>query len=679
MQLYQLPHIALENFAKTYPEKIFLTWIDEEYNYKNISYKEMFKRSNLLAKRLREKGISYGERVILIFQNALDFSVAYFACNMCGAIAVPFKYPMTSLDLVKLENVINNVNTKFVITEKEKTYEIKRKFAELSSLENVNILCEKEISHTTYEIEKGIELFDIALIQYTSGSTGGAKGVAITYNSILSNICGFVEKYLFDSDSRFVSWMPYYHNVGLVLGILTPLLVGGRSILITNSTFMKKPMIWLKALSDFKATHTFAPNFSCEILADLIQERAGFSLKYMKCWICGAEPIKYATIQKFYKQACRIGFPIESFTPSYGLTESTLIVTAHKAGEKLKYVNVEIKGDNILSLKCREQLEIDRDVNQSDNSILISNGKPIREHELTIRGETGEILPPFKIGNVCFSGNSLAEGYWDTDTRIIDFRTNTYLMTGDVGFVDEEGEVYITGRSKEIIILHGEKYYPLEIEKSVHIDNKELENNITVALGIDNGVEEELIIVQELNDKHINKENLKFLSNKIRYNIQKNIGLVVKHIFFVKTGTIPRTELGKIKRQELSSLLKCKELDSINILEEKLDDKIVIKENIQNDIVKNVANLLGMNSDEILVDRSFMEMGLDSHSIIQLAGWLKSIYDIEIPIVTIFNYNTIGQLTEKILEILKRNEGTIEDEMISENKLIQLLQEELER
>ena len=637
----------LKNNAIQKPDKVSYSFVDQELNDESFSYAQLFNQVLDNVEILLANGIKKGNRCLLIFEQSIEFIAGFFACQWIGAIPVPLNFPGKFKPLDKWQNIAKECDSRFILTAKNT---LKRLVECLSRSEYLNELIvigielyqkKKVISKT--RLAKDPDLHPIAFLQYTSGSTGNPKGVVVTQKSLVSNL---KESHLFmeiNEKSTLVSWLPFYHDMGLILMILKVVYSGCSSYIIKPATFMSDPLIWMQAVSKWQGTHTAGPNFAYQLVSDKLEsllqqheisdsEQTKISLKSLQKCVCGAEPICLNTIHQFQKTVVKFGANNNVIHPGYGLAEATLTVTGKKYSTPLKWLEVDKEAlqKNQVSILNRGEMTINDTFPEKKNSLyLVSSGFIIENHEVDIIDiendfssehesiEQFKKLSPFSIGELWFSGPSVTDGYYQnkqaTQKGYFYSQSNdtTYLKTGDLAFKDDEGQIYITGRIKDLIIIRGLNYYPHDIERSSFSCHTDFRIDGAAAFSMTLDDSESCVVVQELTRKAVRSPKFEEWSKAIRVEMMKSHEIIVEKILFVSPMRIPRTTSGKIQRK-LAKLMTeqqswGKSLLHVSSLKKKSNSKRKISIS-NNEATKNV--------DQIIQDlKHFLDKRVDSYTI----------------------------------------------------------------
>jgi acyl-CoA synthetase (AMP-forming)/AMP-acid ligase II len=542
-------NILLGKFAETINQKnnnLLYKFIS--YNYqKEINYNDAEKRIKSLAAYLQSKNVK-GKRVIIAEEEGINYALSILSCFYAGAIAVPIQKINSKRYVSKINKIIEDSGAEFIIYNNELHSNIKIK-------QKLNI---NEISTDGYQNWKDPEVSSdqICLLQYTSGSTSDPKGVKITYRNIFSNLEIINQKIGKDGANNVCSWLPPYHDMGLIGGILYPIFCGSFSILILPQYFLNNPLEWLRIISKYKVSISPAPNFAYDLCVNaqqfnLLEE--DIDLKGWRVALNGAEPINIETIKNFTEAFQSYGFQKSSFYCAYGMAEATLMVSGG---------NYEIK--NV------------------DNKDYVSVGKVASGIEVGIFNIVkNDLLLVDQIGEICIQGKSVTSGYWNKDNNEYFFLYNNklFLKTGDLGFLDGDGNLYISGRIKDLIIINGRNVLPHDVESTVFRLSKFFINNACAVFQTSINNKEQIILLQEI---HRHCKDFKELTEQIRNIVFEEYLIKLDRVLLITQGQIPKTSSGKIQR------FKAKELFLNNDLKVLYEDKLIeIKET---NINKNISD-----------------------------------------------------------------------------------------
>ncbi len=534
--------------AKNQPEqKAYGFLVDGIKEQDYLTYGELDKKAQIIASFLQSK-FPVGSRVILIYPQGLEFISAFFGCLYAGMIAIPTPAPESSRLkrlLPRITSIADNAQATILLTNNQLLATINElDWENISKFSTAEIL-EKQLSEKWLKPE--INPQTLAYLQYTSGSTSQPKGVMLTHKNLMCHLADLQESCGYDTNSITVTWMPYFHDYGLVEGILEPLYNGHCCYLMSPLNFIRHPLNWLQAISHYQVTHSQAPNFAYAYCVEKIapQKITNLNLNSWQSAGIGAEMIQVETIENF-SNLCQIsGFKKESFCPGYGLAEATLGVTNKSENKPPIYLTVD-----------SQALSQNQIIETENGSQLVGVGKPLKNTKIVIiNPETCTELSQNLVGEIWVSSSGVAEGYWDnlevtkhTFQAYLDTGEGPFLRTGDLGFIKDE-ELFITGRLKDLIIIRGQNYYPQDIEWSVEKCHPQLRNNASAVFAIEKDGNEQIVIVTEVEGKINNNIASEDIINNIRQSIAHEYELPLYAVVLIKRGTIPKTSSGKIQRQ----------------------------------------------------------------------------------------------------------------------------------
>ena len=497
-----------------------------------------------------------GERAILLYPSGLDFVNGFFGCLYAGLVAVP-AYPLDPARLLRtisrLETIIEDAEPSLALTDRTSLEVIDRLAVDHPKLARVRWIATESIPVDCAEkwTRPDRDPDAVAIIQYTSGSTTTPRGVMLSHRNILENQEVFRSTFDYSHETTFVGWVPLAHDLGLFSHVVLPLYVGALSVLMTPEAFIQNPQRWMKAVARYPNAATHAPNFAFELSARRFtaEELAGLDLSRLHTADLGGEPVRSETLDGFAGAFVRCGFRRDRFVAAYGLAEATLLVSSAR-NPRVLHVNAE-------------ELARDRVVEEQRDGApvrtLVSVGKPTPGQRIAIVDpQSGKELQAGQVGEIWVSGPNVGVGYWrkpeDTERTFRAFISGTnegpFLRTGDLGFLDH-GELFVAGRLKDVIILHGRNHYPQDFEFTVEKCDSALRPGCTAAFAIDTGAGEGLAVVQELRDR--SQPDFDKVVRKIRRALFEEHGLKAHAIVLVPGGSVPKTSSGKIQRQACRS------------------------------------------------------------------------------------------------------------------------------
>lgn len=516
-----------------------------------ITYRELDQRARAIASLLRELSCQ-GQRVLLLYPAGLDYIAAFLGCLYAGAIAVPAYPPRPNRSLQRIQAIIQDSKAAIALTQEAVLSKLEQRFAECPELKSLYWLSTDVLDDQLASAwqRPSITADSLALLQYTSGSTAAPKGVMISHDNLLHN-SSLINEFFQDSPaSSGVSWLPPYHDMGLVGGLLQPLYVGAPMTLMPPVAFLQKPIRWLQAISHYRATTSGGPNFAYDLCVRKTTPDQWKSLD-LSCWelaFSGAEPILHETLERFAATFSAFGFRREAFYPCYGMAETTLMVTGGEKGS--------LPQTHLANAKALQINQVVPPTGPDEARVLVSCGQaPSPDQVQIVDPETTQPCPADIIGEIWVKhSRSTAQGYWNRPEQTrhsFDAHClgddQAFLRTGDLGFL-HNGELYVTGRLKDLIIIRGRNHYPQDIEATVENAHSALRAGAGAAFSVELGEAEQLVIVQELERSQLRKANPEEVCAAIRRQVAEQHELQVSAIVLLKTNSLPKTSSGKIQR-----------------------------------------------------------------------------------------------------------------------------------
>jgi len=522
-----------------------VTAIEHDGRTVEVGYSELLKEALAIAGGLRSRGLERGNRVALVIPEVNEFIRAFFGISAAGLIPVPLVPPAQAGDLATFARQSRHVlvasRAAAVVTT-----------GDVASLLDVSGLPAAALVQTIPDLQAGpaldepalASLDETALLQFTSGSTAAPKGVVLTHANIHANVSAITgpEGLAIVPGDVGVSWLPLYHDMGLIGMLLSAIYTRSDVVILSPALFLKRPTAWLDALSRYRGTVSFAPNFAYELCLRRVKpsQIAALDLSTWRVAGCGAEPIRASTLQAFADQFRTAGFRADSFVPSYGLAEHSLAVAVARQGIQIDLVDADRLVHDSVAVTAPA------DAPDSMPAVrLVGCGRPFPGHEIRIVDERGETLPDRHVGRIIARGPSVMAGYFEDEAATQEVLHDGWLHTGDLGYL-ADGELYVCGRTKDLIIRHGRKYHPPDLESAI-ADLQGLRSTGIVVFGI-NRVQEadEVVAVLEARASVAPTDYV----DRVRRRIRETAGLEIDHVIVTPPGTIPRTTSGKVRRAE---------------------------------------------------------------------------------------------------------------------------------
>ncbi len=557
---------VLRNRAMEQPHQtIYNFLVDGETEEISLTYGQLEQKAKAIAAYLQSV-CSPQDRVLLLFPAGLDYITAFFGCLYAGVIAIPAYPPRPNRSLNRIYNILQNAQTNIALTTSDTLQSLSR--LESTPVQNLRWITTDTIDNNiaTYWHEPDLDEDSIAFLQYTSGSTAEPKGVKIAYRNLLHNLEAIHRCFRHSTQSRGVIWLPPYHDMGLIGGVLQPLFGDFPVTLMSPLMFLQNPLRWLKAISRDRATTSGGPNFAYDMCVRKFkpEQLRGLDLSSWQVAFNGAEPINHETLNSFAETFAPYGFDYSAFYPCYGMAEATLIISG--GSKHTAVVTKTVRG------KALEQNKIAiADDNEPHPRTLVSCGRSLFDQKIAIANpETLVSCKPGEVGEIWVSGASIAQGYWRQpqiseatfNVYLKDTNEGPFLRTGDLGFIDC-GELFFTGRLKDMIVIKGRNHYPQDIEKTVQETTSWIRPSCVASFSIELQGEEKLVVLAEVertywsknrskdsNGRSAKKEmiSVKDLTQSIRREISKNHDLQVHTTLLLKPGSLPKTSSGKIQR-----------------------------------------------------------------------------------------------------------------------------------
>ncbi|MEH2262943.1 amino acid adenylation domain-containing protein [Nostoc sp.] len=641
---------------------------DGETEELTLTYHELDRRSRAVAAQLQALGLS-GERAILLYPPGLDYLIAFFGCLYAGVVAVPAYPPRNQRKTPRIQAISIDAQASIALTTT----------AMLPTLQSILTPETKQGNFhwlTTDNIAQGIEDSwqqpaingdTLAFLQYTSGSTGTPKGVMLSHGNLLHNAAVTYQMMEHSPSSKFVSWLPIYHDMGLIGGILQPLYGGFGCILMSPASFLQQPYRWLQAISRYKGTTSGGPNFAYEQCIQRItqQQKETLDLSNWSVAFNGAEPVRQETLELFATTFAECGFRAEAFYPCYGMAEATLIVSG---GIKTALAPVKTVEKSALS---QNQI-IEATTQSQDIQSFVSCGETIPQQQIVIvNPETLTRCSSDEVGEIWVSGLSVGQGYWNRTQEteqtfhayLKDTKEGSFLRTGDLGFLDN-GELFITGRAKDLIIIRGRNLYPQDIELTAQGSHASLRSGGNAAFTVEVNNEEKLVVVQELEFRA--KPNLAEVVNAIRQSITEEHEVQVYGVVLIKPGSIPKTSSGKIQRRATRTQFENGELNIVESDILKISDiarnetqlqrsellalsPIECQPILESYLIELLAGVLSIATDNINPQEPLSTLGLDSLKVFELKNRIELDLKVEVSVVDFFEGMSMRSLATKIL------------------------------
>ncbi len=539
--------------ALQHPDHLAYTFLtDGETEEVSITYGELDRQARAIGAYLQSIRVQ-GERALLLYPQGIEYIAAFFGCLYAKVIPIPLHPPkLKDRSLSRISLISKDAQAKLALTTAAVLSKVDPLLVQAQELKTLLWQATDTVAASGEDSwqEPSIVGSTLALLQYTSGSTASPKGVMVSHNNLLHNLAALHHAYKFTQFSVFASWLPFFHDMGLNLGMLGPLYGGFRDILMSPAAFAQRPFRWLHAISHYKATSSAAPNFAYDLCVRKIsaEQRASLDLSSWTLAVTGAEPVRAETIDRFVEAFGPYGFQRKAFNPGYGLAEATLAVfVSGKDGSPVT--------KNVRKAALEQNQVIEAPVAGQDSQTLVGYNQSLPDQKLVIvQPESFTKCPPNQVGEIWLSSPSITQGYWnqpgeteqDFRAYLADTGEGPFLRTGDLGFL-QDGEFFITGRIKDLIIIRGCNHYPQDIELTVEQSNPMLRPGCGAAFSVEVAGEERLVVVQEV--EYRQRPRVQEAGAAIRRAVLEDHGVQVFAVVLVRPGTIPKSSSGKIRRR----------------------------------------------------------------------------------------------------------------------------------
>jgi natural product biosynthesis luciferase-like monooxygenase protein len=650
-------------------KKAFTFLLDGETEEISLTYLELDLQARAIATNLQDLGAS-GERALLIYPPGLEFIAAFFGCLYAGAVAVPAYPPRRNQSLSRLQSIVADARATTALTTKTVLSNVERQFTQFPTLQALHWLATDNIASDLAQawLQPAISSDTLAFLQYTSGSTGTPKGVMVSHGNLLHNEQMIQHAMQHTEKTIFVGWLPLFHDMGLIGNVLQPLYLGIPCILMSPVAFLQRPLRWLQAISHYKATTSGGPNFAYELCVSKItnEQRETLDLSSWDVAFNGAEPVRAETLERFATAFEPYGFRREAFYPCYGMAETTLLVSG---GLKAALPVIKtVHGD------AMEQHWVVSASGENDGvRTLVGCGQTLLEQQIVIAyPDTLILCQPSFVGEIWVWGNSVAQGYWnrpeETETTFRAYLADTgegpFLRTGDLGFL-QDGELFVTGRLKDLIIIRGRNHYPQDIELTVEQSHPVLQQGCTAAFSVEVNGQERLVVASEVERTSRRNLDLDEVVGAIRKAVSQQHDLEVYGVLLLKTGTIPKTSSGKIQRHACKAAFLAESLSVVgsSILshtDDLIEANTITQETLpptaqtqcqllELDLRNQLARLLGISPPQLNPQQPFNTLGLDSLKAVQIKNQIEANFGLVLPIETFLDDINITQLATQIL------------------------------
>jgi len=653
-------------------ETSFYYLVDGEKEEVSLTYHELDQRAKAIAAKFAEKGLA-GERALLLFPPGLEFVEAFFGCLYAGVTPVPAYPPRRNRNMKRIEAISDDAGARAALTTKSVADRVVDMLDEAPHLREVEWIAVDEIAtgEAANWARPAIDTDTLAVLQYTSGSTGTPKGVMLTHANLMHNCSLIVHSFEPNRNGVGMTWLPTYHDMGLVGGVLKPMFYGRPNVLMSPMSFLQKPVRWLQAISNYNVSISGGPNFAYDLCVEKIEPEQceGLDLSSWDVAFNGAEPIKSATLNAFTEKFAPYGFRAETHYACYGMAETTLIITG--SVKQQEPVIRDFHGRLIEEHRVEPVEADDENARQ-----LVGCGRILPDEEVIIVEPASRVpCASGAVGEIWVISPSIGKGYWrkPDETRETFHaklaaphdKGKQYLRTGDYGFIDQ-GELFVTGRVKDLIIVRGVNRYPQDIEATVEKVSDRLRPSGCAAFAVDVAGRERLVVVAEV-ERSRNKDFGDVVA-QIRSAITAEHDLPPDAVILVRPGSIPKTSSGKIQRHACRTDLVEKRLSIVvdwylwrtdqphqaaeapaKLLTVAADDDSGLNPNIVAAVKEQVRVVGRERAKDLQLDTNIViDLGLDSLERLQIANALEQKFGGRFPDEVLQQIETIREVATAI-------------------------------
>lgn len=669
MMTNQLETLLLDQilrYAQTQPEKIALKFLKEDYKTtQTLTYAQLAEQveslTNAILQAQQQRNLPLTQQsIVLIFDSGIEYIISFLAVIHSGNIAITAYPPRQLRHLNRLLKIIENSHTSLVLTtEQIKHYCELNQFAfpQSSTVIAIETLQEKRVN---FEGEKPVVSPDLtAFLQYTSGSTGTPKGVIVTHRNIVANLALMTDLVGEGTLKRCVSWLPIFHDMGLMGNTLLPLYLGSTSVFMAPLTFIKNPLFWLTTLSQEKGTYTMAPNFAYDLAADALAATDASTLHLdfssVRCLVNGAEPVKPKTVKRFEQLLAPYGLAKNTMRTGYGMAETTLCISFES--RKKRFVKVD--------KRTWEQGIVTESEPESAHTELVCCGVIPNSYQLRIVDpSTRQVLSPNQVGEIWVQGDSVARGYYNDPEQTretfhamtSDTREGPFLRTGDLGFVTQDRVLVVCGRVKDLLIVNGRNIYPQDIEAACYECDPALLMNSAAAFSVENEQSEGCVIIAEVTPD-LDEAVYQRILQQIKKAVFDSVDVVPNDIVLIPPRKIFKTSSGKIQRRACKKAYLQDEFEVIARLhpvQESLQSTITLNPvRGENEVIHWLKQWVSLQMkiplEQIDSHRAFAEYGLSSVALVTMVGELETVLQKPLDPWLVWEFPTISQLSEQLV------------------------------
>ncbi|TPN83337.1 SDR family NAD(P)-dependent oxidoreductase, partial [Aquimarina algicola] len=653
-----------KNLSKKYSNKKLLFFLDDQDNLTYLTGEMLAKKVMVMSSTL-QKLLKPQNKAIVLLPQGLDYISSILSCLYTNVTVIPTSIISKDIDpnviAEKIIPIFKDSDSKCIITNTD----FKKLLEGHDDFESASIVCvdELEDSAVAFERPRKSKIDDIALMLYTSGSTAKPKGVMLTHGNVTSQAMQSAKQYGIQEESCIVSWMPQFHSFGLFFNFMAPLLKGASSIILPPDVFVKDPYKWFEIISEYEGTHTAAPNFAFDYCCSSLEvdKLKQISLQSLKAIICGGEPIRKETYENFTIKFQELGLRDNIFCPHYGMSEVGAVVSK-RPNTKTNFLSLDIKSLEKGIIKLSEQSKTAKSVSSCgviDEDVQI----------LCVNPQTSCIAKADEVGEIWISSPSVAKGYFNQNEEtnkifnrtVKGFEDIGFFRTGDLGFIKEK-HLYIIGREKEVIIINGKNYHPVDLEWVIRKKLPDLTLPICV-FSWESNQQEKIIVVQET--EILNDTEYKKLSQEILNSVAESYMLEIYEVNLVDKGVIPRTGSGKIQRKNCKNLYRQGKLSTLYkyntaTIKKENTTSLTLNQDFEHEVLTKLkkdvfSKIVNTGSENLENNMSLGELGLDSIQYINITKRIEDVFKIKFTPAMLFKYQSIDKLANYISKQIEKS------------------------
>lgn len=642
MKLYDSMTHILEDARDKQRE---IRFIDGDKDESVVSFGELWEMATTLLGSLQARGMQAGDELVIFTRSNEKFVVAFWAAILGGIVPVPVAVGISDEHRFKLFRILGQLErgtlfTEFELLDRLSAFAAENQLADINRDLRARAITERNILTNARGIIVEANPDKTAFIQYSSGSTSDPKGVCLTHRNLTANIRAIIEGAGWQADDQSLSWMPLTHDMGLIGYHLSVMAAGMNHAVMDTSVFVRRPLLWMEKASELRATQLCSPNFGYKHFLKLFERKGlvGLDLSAVKLILNGAEPISWDLCESFLAALEPFGLKRSCMFPVYGLAEATVGVTFPRLGQEYSRIIVD-----------RHNLKIgspytEKEAHDPDAISFVKVGRAIRDCEIRIANDDDQLLAAGLVGHIQIRGANVTAGlYNDIDTDAKLFTDDNWLRSGDCGVI-VDGDLVITGRSKDIIIINGQNYYPHDIEEIIsRVDGLDLGKVVVCGVNSSLSSAEELIVFILYRQ---DVESFRSITNEVRKIVGEHAGLEVDHV--VPVSRIPKTTSGKIQRSLLANGYI--DGDFSEVLAELANCETPVADPDEDPLVLEIELICRELSKERTIgpDDNLFEVGVSSLTLTEIILAVDEKYPGKVDISDLFDYPTIRELADFI-------------------------------